>query len=42
MKRYEEITISIVVFEKDDVIRTSFGDNEVPEIGGGDEGGIFG
>ena len=42
MKRYEEIKMSIVVFESDDVIRTSFGDNEVPEIGGGNEGGIFG
>ena len=42
MKRYEEITMSIVVFENDDVIRMSLGDNEVPEIGGGDEGGIFG
>ena len=42
MKRYEEIKMSIVVFESDDVIRTSFGDNEVPEIAGGDEGGIFG
>ena len=41
MKRYEEITMSIVVFENDDVIRMSLGDNEVPEIGGGDEGGIF-
>ena len=42
MKRYEEVKMSIVVFEKDDVIRMSWGDNEVPEIGGGDEGGIFG
>ena len=42
MRRYEEIKMSIVVFESDDVIRTSFGDNEVPEIGGGNEGGIFG
>ena len=42
MKRYEEIKMFIVVFESDDVIRTSFGDNEVPEIGGDDEGGIFG
>ena len=30
------------VFENDDAIRMSLGDNEVPEIGGGDEGGIFG
>ena len=42
MRRYEEIKMSIVVFESDDVIRTSLGDNEVPEIGSGDEGGIFG
>ena len=42
MKRYEEIKMFIVVFERDDVIRMSLGDNEVPEIGGGDEGGIFG
>lgn len=42
MKRYEEIKMSIVVFEGDDMIRTSLGDNEVPEIGGGNEGGIFG
>ena len=42
MKRYEEIKMLIVVFESDDVIRTSFGDNEVREIGGGNEGGIFG
>ena len=42
MRRYEEIKMSIVVFESDDIIRTSFGDNEVPEIVGGDEGGIFG
>ena len=42
MKRYEEVKMSIVVFEKDDVIRMSLGDNEVPEIGDGDEGGIFG
>ena len=42
MTQYEVIKMSIVVFEGDDVIRTSLGDNEVPEIGGGDEGGIFG
>ena len=42
MKRYEEIKMAIIVFESDDVIRTSFGDNEVPELGGGNEGGIFG
>ena len=42
MTRYEEIKMLIIVFESDDVIRTSFGDNEVPEFGGGDEGGIFG
>lgn len=42
MKRYEEMKMSIVVFENDDVIKTSFGDNEVPEIGDGSEGGIFG
>ena len=42
MKRYKEIKMFIVVFESDDVIRTSFGDYEVPEIGGDDEGGIFG
>lgn len=42
MKRYEEIKVFIVVFESDDMIRTSWGDNEVPEFGGGDEGGIFG
>ena len=42
MKRYEEVKMAIVVFENDDVIRMSLGDNEVPEIGGGDEGGIFG
>ena len=42
MKRYEEIKMAIIVFESDDVIRMSLGDNEVPEIGGGDEGGIFG
>ena len=42
MRRYEEIKMSIVGFESDDVIRTSFGDNEVPELGGGNEGGIFG
>ena len=42
MKRYEEVKMSIVVFENDDAIRMSLGDNEVPEIGGGDEGGIFG
>ena len=42
MKRYEEMKMSIVVFENDDVIKTSFGDNEVPEIGDSDEGGIFG
>ena len=41
MKRYKEIKMAIVIFESDDVIRTSFGDNEVPEIGGGNEGGIF-
>ena len=41
MKRYEEIKMFIVVFESDDVIRTSLGDNVVPEIGGGNEGGIF-
>ena len=41
MKRYEEIKILIVVFESDDVIRMSLGDNEVPEIASGDEGGIF-
>ena len=41
MKRYEEVKMSIVVFENDDVIRMSLGDNEVPEIGGGYEGGIF-
>ena len=41
MKRYEEIKMVIVTFEEDDVIRTSLGDNAVPEIGGGDEGGIF-
>ena len=40
--RYEEIKMYIVVFESDDVIRTSLGDNEVPELGGGNEGGIFG
>ena len=42
MKHYETVKMSIIVFENDDVIRTSLGDNEVPEIGGGDEGGIFG
>ena len=42
MRRYEEIKMSIVVFESDDVIRMSLGDNEVPEFGAGDEGGIFG
>ena len=42
MRRYEEIKMSIVVFENDDVIRTSLGDNEVPELGAGNEGGIFG
>ena len=41
MKRYEEVKMVIVAFEEDDVIRTSLGDNTVPEIGGGDEGGIF-
>ncbi len=41
MKRYEEIKMVIVVFESDDVIRMSFGDNVVPEFGGGYEGGIF-
>ena len=41
MRRYEEIKMSIVVFESDDIIRMSFGDNEVPEFGAGDEGGIF-
>jgi hypothetical protein len=41
MKRYEEVKMAIVVFENDDAIRMSLGDNEVPEIGGGDEGGIF-
>ena len=41
MKRYKEIKMAIIIFENDDVIRTSLGDNEVPEIGGGDEGGIF-
>ena len=42
MKRYKEIKMAIIIFESDDVIRTSLGDNEVPEIGGDDEGGIFG
>ena len=41
MKRYKEIKMAIVIFESDDVIRTSLGDNEVPEIASGDEGGIF-
>ena len=42
MKHYEKVEMSIIVFENDDVIRTSLGDNEVPEIGGNEEGGIFG
>ena len=42
MMQYEELKISIVIFENRDIVRTSLGDNEVPEIGGGDEGGIFG
>ena len=42
MKRYKEIKMAIVIFESNDVIRTSLGDNEVPELGAGNDGGIFG
>lgn len=41
MKRYEEVKMTIVAFEDYDIITESLGDNEVPEIGGSDEGGIF-
>ena len=42
MIQYEELKISVIMLEKDDVVRMSLGDNEVPEIGGNEEGGIFG
>ena len=42
MIQYEELKISVIMLEADDVVRMSLGDNEVPEIGGNEEGGIFG
>ncbi len=44
MAEYERLKLSIVLFDLDDVVRTSpYGDNEVPEFSGdGNEGGIFG
>lgn len=43
MSKFEEVQLSIILFEPDDVIRLSMGDNEVGELGDdGDIGGIFG
>ena len=42
MIQYEELKISVIMLETDDIVRMSLGDNEVPEIGGNEEGGIFG
>ncbi len=43
MAQYEQLKLSIVLFESDDVITASLGDNEVPELGGETgNGGIWG
>lgn len=42
MAQYERLKLSIVLFDFDDVITASLGDNEVPELGGDSNGGIFG
>ena len=39
---YELLKIEVILFEMEDIITESLGDNEVPEIGEGSEGGIFG
>ncbi len=47
MAQYERLKLSIVLFDSEDVVRTSLGDNQVPELGdgtgdGNNSGGIFG